>query len=109
MKKLSLLEKAKKVKVQTRYHQTDDEVEELSVAWARGEIGYTQVETALYGKKVRNGTGSGSYIVLAQGLRRHLRKQEQLPLKRNDPWVFNKETKRYEPPDYRTTAPEKMK
>lgn len=72
MKKESLLEKAKKVgrKNNTKPDITDEHVE-LALAWARGEVSYSQIKKVL-GLTVPSTT----YSFLAFSLRKHIENEK---------------------------------
>lgn len=67
-KKNSLLLKAKAAKSKIIEKVSDEQIE-LALAWARGEVSYTQVNVAIYGSKKNSG---GAYPFIANGLRRYI-------------------------------------
>jgi hypothetical protein len=67
-KKKSLLLRAKAAKSKTIEKVSDEQIE-LALAWARGEVSYTQVNFAIYGKHKNSGS---TYPFIANGLRKYI-------------------------------------
>ncbi len=68
IKKNSLLAKAKSMRSKTIEKVSDQQIE-ISLAWARGEVSYTQVNFAIYGKE---NNSAGAYCFIANGLRKYI-------------------------------------
>ena len=73
---MTLLEKAKEgyyPRIAARAkNSVNDETIELALAWARGEIGISQVSRAIDSK---TGGGSAAYSILARSLAEHIRRK----------------------------------
>ena len=67
-KKNSLLLKAKSIKSKTIEKVSEEQIE-LALAWARGEVSYTQVNFAITGKETNSGK---CYTFIANGLKKYI-------------------------------------
>lgn len=75
MKKQTLLEKAKEVKIERKISKiiiTDEHIE-LAIAWAKDEIQLSQVSTVLFGEKSVGKIGGRTLYWLASALREGIR------------------------------------
>lgn len=60
--------KARSIKSKTVEKVSQEQVE-LALAWARGEVSYTQVNFAIYGAEKNSG---GGYVFIANGLKKYI-------------------------------------